>query len=148
MKELWRRLSFLARRRRLERELQEEMEHHLAMRAAEEGDPDTALRAFGNPAVLREQSRDVWGWRPLDELGQDLHYGVRSMLRQPGFTASAVLLLAFGLGANTAVFTLVRDVILAPLPVRDPGALVQLVHFNPAAPEPRPSHSFFGHLYI
>ena len=145
MKEFWRRLRFLAQRHRLEQEMQEEMEHHLAMRAEEENDPEAARREFGNPAVLREQSRDVWGWRPLDELAQDVRYGFRGMLRQPGFSASAVLLLAFGLGANTAVFTLVRDVVLSTLPVLDPGTLVQILRYDPAKRESVPLASYFGY---
>lgn len=145
MKELCRRFQFFLQQRRGDRELQEEMEFHLQMRAAEAGDPDATRRAFGNPTELRERSRDVWGWRWLDEFNHDVSYACRGFLRQPGFAISAVLLLALGVGLNTAVFTLVRDVILAELPVRDPDTLVQILRYDPVARTAVPLSSYFGY---
>src|ERR1019366_9882767 len=75
-----------------------------------------ALRSFGNPALLREQTRATWNWTTLELLMHDMRYGVRTLLRTPGFAAVAVLIMALGIGANVALFTVVRSVLLNPLP--------------------------------
>src|ERR1035438_8293146 len=96
--ELGRRLSVLFRGERFDHDLQDEMRLHLDLRRQEQIDrglsPEdarlAAQRQFGNPALLREVSGDAWGWRGLENFGQDLRYGVRSLGRTPGFTAIAV----------------------------------------------------------
>ena len=134
MTELWRRLRFLLGRRRAEDDLAEEMRLHLELRAAERAAQGAeqreaelaARRKFGNVTSLREAGSATWGWSWLDSLTQDVRYGVRSLLAYPGFTLTAVLSLMLGIGANTAIFTIVNAVMLRSLPVEDPRQLVQV----------------------
>ncbi len=130
--QLWRRLLFYARRERFDRELEEEMRFHLEMKAEENlvggASPEeaqyAAQRQFGNQTLLRELSRDMWGIRSIETLVQDLRYGARMLLKHPGFTFTAVLTLALGIGVNTALFTVFDALMLKPLPVKDPDSLV------------------------
>ncbi|MDT7815413.1 MAG: hypothetical protein QOJ42_5329 [Acidobacteriaceae bacterium] len=90
-----------------------------------------ARRAFGNAALIREQTRAVWTWKWLEQLVRDLKYGTRTLFRSPGFSIVSVLVMALGIGATTSLFTIVRAVLLRPLPFRDPGRLVMLYeHFR------------------
>jgi predicted permease len=82
-----------------------------------------ALRAFGNPGLLREQTRATWSWNWLESILRELRYGIRTLLRTPGFAATAILVMTLGIGANAALFTVVRGVLLKPLPYRDPSQL-------------------------
>src|SRR5262245_17221863 len=77
----------------------------------------------GNQTLLWEVSRDMWSFRSLETLARDLRYGLRMMVRNPGFTAVAVLTLTLGIGACTAVFSVVYAVMLRPLPYHDPDRL-------------------------
>ena len=129
-------LGRLLRRRRLEKELDAELRDHLERQVADyvkagmaeaEG-RRRALVEFGGFERAKEYCRDARGTRYLDDLAQDLHYGSRVLRRSPGFTLVAIASLALGIGANTAVFTLVDSLILRSLPVRDPGHLVRLQH--------------------
>lgn len=130
--EIWRRLAMLARGEKFDRELQEEMRLHreakekeLIAQGVNERDASYAAnRAFGNATVLRERGREAWGWEWVEHLVQDANYGVRGMLRSPGTTLVALLSLALGIGANTAIFSLMDAVVLKSLPVKDPGQLV------------------------
>jgi predicted permease len=85
-----------------------------------------ALRAFGNPTLIREQTRAIWSWNWLESLARDLTFSLRTLRRTPGFTVIAILVMGLGIGANVALFTVVRGVLLKPLPFNDPDRLVML----------------------
>jgi predicted permease len=134
--ELARRLSMLFRRQRFDTDLKEEMRLHLELRAQEKLQAglsphearSAAMRRFGNPTVLRETSHAAWGWQWFERFLQDVSYGLRAMLRSPGVTAIAILSLALGIGANTAIFSLLDAVMLRSLPVQEPDRLVLFGH--------------------
>jgi predicted permease len=130
--EIARRVKMLARRDEFDPDLEEEIRLHLELRERENIDSGmngddaraAARRRFGNPTVLKEKSHVIWGWEWLENLVQDAVYGVRAMWRNPGLTLVALLSLALGIGANTAIFSLVDAVMLKSLPVKEPGRLV------------------------
>ena len=129
-------------RGRRERELDEELRSHLAMavrdRIERGEDPQQAelavRREFGNQALVRETTRDMWGWRFFDEISQDVRYALRGMRSSPGVTAVIIVSLALGIGANTAIFSLVYSVMLRSLPVVHPEQLVELLQKYPGEP--------------
>ncbi len=131
---LIRRLRYWMESARRSEALREEMELHLAEKAAElQADGMTAERAraearrrFGNAGLKHEDSREIWMTRFLSELGQDVRYGCRTMAANKAFSALAVLLLALGIGANTAIFSFMESILLRSLPVADPESLVVL----------------------
>jgi putative ABC transport system permease protein len=110
---------------RRDRDLEDEIRQHLRMAAEDRGE-DAARREFGNVGLIKEVTREMWGWTSLDKLTQDVRYAFRGMRRSPGFTLTAVLSLALGIGANTAIFSLIDAVMLKYLPVSHPEQLVQL----------------------
>lgn len=132
--QLGRRFSMLFRRRQFDADLEEEMRLHLDLREQQQLEAgltqtaaySAARRQFGNPTALKERSHMTWGWQWIEDLFQDINYGVRAMLRSPGITIVALLSLALGIGANTAIFSLIDAVMLRSLPVKDPGQLVLL----------------------
>ncbi len=134
MNRIWRRLRGLSRRRALEREAIEEMAQHIELEIEERmrlGQTAaearrTALRDFGAVDRWQEEARGARGWRWLDELRQDMRYGWRSLASARAFTATAVLTLALGIGANTAVFSVVNGVLLRPMGYPAPDRLVRL----------------------
>ncbi len=130
----WRWLTNLRRRARLNREIEAELRFHLDEDAAERESagltPAEARRRarleFGNPNVVREDTRAAWGWALVEDLWQDVRVGARALRRNPAFALTAILSLALGIGANTAIFSLINAVLLRALPVKDPQALVSL----------------------
>lgn len=132
------RLRALFRRAEVDRELEEEMEAHLAQdiaryraRGLAHGEAVLeARRGFGNLLAHAEAGREAWGWAWLEQLGQDLRYGARSLLRTPAFTLVAVLSLALGIGSNTAIAGLIYNVLLRPLAAAHPEELAVLTRVD------------------
>jgi hypothetical protein len=120
--------------RRRERDLEREVRSHLELEAEDQlrnGLPPekarlAAQKAFGNATLVTEEIRAMSAWTALDRLAQDLRYGLRTMGRNRGFAAVAILTLALGIGANTVIFSVLNAVELRRLPVRDPQQLVAL----------------------
>jgi predicted permease len=133
------RLRSLLRRPEVERELDEELRFHLEQQIEEnlaagmtlEEARYAARRAIGGLAQIKEQCRDTRGVDYIENFFQDLRYGLRMMVKDPGFFAVALLTLALGIGANTAIFSLLDSVLLKTLPVAHPEQVVSLSHFSP-----------------
>ena len=131
----------LFRRRNAAARLDQELQFHLeqlisenlaaGMEQAEAR--SAALRLFGNSALLREEAQSSWSWNSLAKVWRDLRYGARTLRRSPGFAALAVTVMALGIGATTSLFTVVRSVLLNPLPFAEPEKLVMVYeHFRDA----------------
>src|SRR4051794_16652015 len=112
--------------RELESDLELEEEDQRERGLSPEEARYAARRAFGNFALIREQTRVAWSWGWLERLTRDLKYGSRTLLRSPEFAIVSVLVMTLGIGATTSLFTMVRAVLLRPLPFRDSGKLVML----------------------
>ena len=120
------RLPFKTRQQRRE-ELREEIQSHLRM-AAQDG---RMRRDFGNIGLIEETTQEMWGWTFLERLGQDGRYALRQLRKNPVFMATAILTLAVGIGANTAVFSVLNAVLLSEPPYRDPKSLAVITQNYP-----------------
>lgn len=131
-------VAMLTGRRAAAAQLEDELRFHLDRQIAEnraagmieEEARFAALRSFGNPALVRDEARAKWSWHGAEQLVRDVRYGMRTLRRTPGFAVIAVLVMALGIGANVALFTIVRSVLLKPLPFQDPDRLMMLYERN------------------
>src|SRR5712692_9209328 len=120
------------RRHRAEQDLDEEIRAHIEIEIRENTERGmtseearyAALRKFGKIALAKESTRESWGFVWLSRLGQDLRYALRTLRRSPGFAAVAILSLSLGIGANTAIFSMMDAILWRVLPVRNPSQLV------------------------
>jgi predicted permease len=142
--EAWLRVKALVMRKRLERDLEEELEFHLAMRTEKNralgiGPSDAkagARRRFGNVTLVKEDCRETWTFTWLETLWQDVRYSARILAKSPGFAAVVIFSLALGIGANTAVFSVMNAVLLHSLPYEHPEELVTIFSTQKWDPTP------------
>jgi len=120
-------------RRKRESDLERELQSHLDLEIEEQdGDAFAARRATGNRTLIQENTRAAWGWTHWTQIGRDLRQGTRMMRRRPVFTAVAILSLAIGIGANTAIFSFANPILIRTLPVPGANRLVILRQHNEA----------------
>ena len=144
------RLRSLFRKGRVEQELADELRFHLEELTHENAKrgmkPEearyAAMRELGGAAQIKEECRDLRRVNYIENLLQDVRYGLRMLVKNPGFTVVAVLTLALGIGANTAIFSVVYAVLLKPLPFRSPGQLVRVFEANDRAGIPAEGCSY------
>src|SRR6188768_2638908 len=159
MTSLLRKFMWWLQRRRKEDELREELEFHLTEEAGERHAGGlsadeaqwAARRDLGNVTLLQENTRALWSWILLEQLAQDIRYGLRAMFKSRVFTALAALSLALGIGANTAIYSFMDSILLRALPVSDPASLVvvkwQSKTSSGPAGDPFVMHSSDGSTY-
>ncbi|HYP02599.1 MAG TPA: ABC transporter permease [Pyrinomonadaceae bacterium] len=140
LSQLWQQILHYVWRAHFDREMEEEMRFHLEMKAEEnvasgmtpEEARRVARRQFGNETRLREASREMWGFASMETILRDVRFGARMLAKHKVFTLIAVLTLALGIGANTAIFSVVNAVLLRPLPFPDSERLVYFEGINPS----------------
>src|SRR5277367_427128 len=127
------------RRRNLYNDLADEMREHLDEKTEQfmregmsrEEATQAARRAFGNATLIEERGREAWQWPRLESLMADARFALRQLRKSPGFAATAILTLALGIGANTAIFTLIDSIMLRPLPYPQQERLVSISGYFP-----------------
>jgi hypothetical protein len=137
-------MKFPLWRRHQEEELEEEIRSHLVMAKRDrmergetaEDAAASAHREFGNVGLVKDATRNVWGWRWLEQLGQDVRYGLWMLRRNPGFTFVAILTLTLGIGATTGIFSSLNALLLQPLPYNRPDRLVMVWESSKTTPSP------------
>src|SRR5579863_2883769 len=141
---LLKRLWALKKHAQIDREIDDELRAHLELRAADNeargmtrknAQRDARLR-FGNPVVMKERVHAVDAALGIESVFADIRFAVRGCLKNPGFAVMAILTLALGIGANTAIFSVVHAVLLEPLPFPNPDQLVQIWHVPPQSSFP------------
>ena len=129
---------------RLDEEIRDHVDRQIAENLALGMSPNearcAALRTFGNPALLRDQTRATWNWSAFESVVRDTRVAARTLVRAPGFAIAAILVIALGIGANIALFTVVRSILLKPLAFKDPDQLVTLFEAD--------SHFKGAHKYL
>jgi macrolide transport system ATP-binding/permease protein len=155
MTSFFRKLRWLAERRRKEAELREELQFHLDEEAEERQEEGlaneearrAARRDLGNTALLQEDTRAVWTWIYLEQFVQDVRYAFRTMAANKTFSALAILSLALGIGANTAIYSFMDSILLRSLPVSNPESLVVLNWHNKVPSRGTVLHGGSGEIY-
>ncbi len=130
---------WLGSRRKRQADLEEEIRAHLTMARQDRMDrketpqqaEENVRREFGNEALIKDVTRDMWGWASLERAAHDIRYGLRVLKKGPGFAAVAVLTLALGIGANAGIFSVINSVLLRPMNYPAPNALVALTRHGP-----------------
>jgi uncharacterized protein YoaH (UPF0181 family) len=130
------------KRRRIFSDLSEEIQQHLAEKTealmdegmSRDDAEQAARREFGNVTRIEERSRQAWIWPTIEGIFADLKLAFRKLGRSPGFTATALLILALGISATTAIYSIVRSVLLSPLPYENPTQLVGIGFTQPGVP--------------